>query len=269
LLADHLAADRYWTAIWAAGSLHSVAQTLPDDDPWKRISAALVVPSAFGPTGAGSNAADPGDTSTLLTRKTTRPDGSAEVTPMTTGAYLDGQRFGTFANGSDIYDHPLPEPWTDPALVVLTGPGSPDDPAPTSADDVSALDPNSAALIGFAGAEGLEGLERLVQAMTVIFDTNSPATALTIWSDALRWVAWRRRCYTGNDDNFTSGSMLAWVTWADSYVVGEFNPDNHLRDIRDHLIPRGSYTNWRAYIRDVREHGIPEGLFTDEEPGDE
>lgn len=252
LLTEHLAADRYWTAIWAAGALHSVTQTLPSDDPWKRVSAALGVPSAFGPTNPGSSG--DGDLDNLLLRKTARPDGTSEVTPMSTGAYLDGKPFGTFANGQDIYDHPMPEPWTDPALVVLTGPSSPDAPMPSGPDGLEPLNPISAALIGFAGAEGVDGFEQLLKVMTVVFDTQQPGTALTLWSDALRWVAWRRRCYTGNEDNFTSGAMLAWASWADSYVVGEWQPANHLRDIKDHLVPTGSYTSWRNYLSDVKEN---------------
>lgn len=243
LLAGHLAANPDWLSVWAAGSLHAVAQALPTDDPWRRVAARLTVPPE-----------NRVNAHSAIVREPIRPDRSVEAAPTRTGARLDDQTFGSFRNGTDLYDQPLANPWTDPALVVLTGPHNPHDPSPNGPDEVATLDPTSAALIGFAGEPDTTGLNQLVRVVSVVFDTHDPATAVKLWGDALRWVAWRRRNYASNDDEWASGSMLRWVARADSYLADEFDPAEHIRDIRDHAIPRRSYTHWRSYIIAARDN---------------
>lgn len=180
-----------YVCAWACGLMVTLLASLPSQDPWRNLSAAIY------PDGGGNPiVAD-------------RPGVPA---PSVTGARSAKRSFGS---RRDVTDMIIPEfnDW----LMDLGLAGVAED-----------LDPQAAALIGFA-SHGFTPVvdaatyiaEALIKERKVSVTSSKPTMREILWCAVTR-VIHRRRTYTGQDDPFVTSQMFEWTVRARKWVD---NPD--------------------------------------------
>lgn len=217
-----------WSAYWFAGFLFDIASSLPDDDPWRRLSASV----DLGLLSLGHTSPDP-DTRLVFAN----PTGAVPDSP--TGAVdVDGVRFGRVGNASDLVMSEMGDPAMDIGLVAVAEP----------------LHDLASAIVGFsfANAEFLAAaLTKIYHALWMAdFADHDGRTGGEGFLDeaggALRWLIHRRRVYTGQDDPFPTVCGFAWMARADRLVAGSRRISAELGLAQDAKIDDGSYGDMRG-----------------------
>ena len=204
-----------WVNTWFAGMLSSTVLSLPQEDPWRKLSA------AFYPANG--------------TKAHTYEFDSVPV-PQVTGARSKGKSFGTRRDHTDMIIPEFNDWLTDLQLAAVT----------------KGLDTWSSTLIGFAGG-GFDSTRSVMNEMHAeIVDKRKahldPATKdmFHVLSEALKYVIHRRRTYVGLDDEFVWSKGFQWIARTDQLVSGrKFSHEDLLDDIVDLKIPDGDYARFR------------------------
>lgn len=192
-----------WVTTYATGVIWELVATLPEDDPWRRLSARvdLDVLSIGRSIENGQS---------LLWQ----PDGA--VGPTRTGAFRpDGASFGTWRDGTDLSGTPVnDDPTLDVGLVPL----------------VPSLSPLSAAIFGLANKPVEEFASDLTQINHALWRAamahegdHARAGVFLLWSvkASMRWAMWRRQCYVGRDDQYSQHVAYSWLIKARNVLNGE------------------------------------------------
>lgn len=186
-----------WSAAFFGGTLASIVQTLPPNDPWRHLDARV------GNITVGDN--------------------PPEITGArhTVGART-GEGFGIWRDGLDIVPLVFEDPVRDVALAALSQPLS-----STSAALI--------ALSG-QGWEPSITAHRAAYTIAVPADDATPssvtypekwksgAAGMSLYrhaSEALRWAIWRRRAYGITDDPYVVESAFRWAVRADRIILKE------------------------------------------------
>lgn len=123
--------------------------------------------------------------------------GPMPAEPVFTGAIGPAGPFGTVSDATDVIMVARTEPETDDRLAALS----------------TGLDSISSTILAFA-ADGQDEVREVLALAT------EPSTLFSVASAALRWLAWRRRVYTGPDDALLLHSVANWMPVADMAVAG-------------------------------------------------
>lgn len=208
-----------YVALWGIAMLCTVLYTLPDNDPYRNLSAAFY----------------PRDGSAPLLAP--RPGNDA---PAMTGAKSGNRAFGNRRDTSDLI---IPEfdDWTmDLGLAAV----APD------------LDPRSAALVGFA-SHGWEMAYAAAVAMgreliaETKLATHSKETLREILSGALVRAIHRRRAYVGQNDGLIAAQGFAWIVRARQWLdvdprqLSETKIPVIRAELDPYKIPNEDYENFR------------------------
>lgn len=197
-----------WAAAWFGGTISSIIRTLPATDPWRNL-AGQIGNHVAAPEGAQ---ADIG-----LRFELTQTDGAVN-----TIGPRQGQKFGSWHDGTDITPLVFEDPSRDVALVGISDP----------------LHGHSAALIAFASLGWDSGITaaRAVYSAAVPPADQPPtnvkfpdrwrsgvagAHLYRIASDALRWSIWRRRSYGILDDPYIVETAFRWAHRSDRILLKE------------------------------------------------
>lgn len=229
-MARFISRNSRWATAWFAGVISDIAETLPPDDPWRRLSAY----ADFALISLGESSADP-DTWAEFTN----PHG--EPAPGVTGAVCPGgEAFGTVRDSTDLVMSELGPADLDIGLAAVS-------------EDVDSL---TAAIIGFSASnsQALESvLTRVYHHMWLAAFSgregvgDAGETFLEIVGEALRRIIHRRRAYTGAEDPFPTVAGFAWMARADRIVAGGRNIASEVSLARDARIDPGAYGEMRAF----------------------
>lgn len=222
-----------WACIYFAGLLTDIASTLPEDDPWRHLSAMIDLDQvAFGRTGT-----DPDE---KLVWK-----GEAPV-PELTGAAIKApggpaRAFGTSFDAQDLYDVDVADVRTAPQSVAVA----------------SNLSPLSASLVAMASADSrtmqvvlAKTYDALWKARFGSLTNDSPGESLLkVAGQAVQWLTHRRRSYLADEDGFIYTIGLAWTGKADRVNTGK-SITSESRSYVDWKIP----ASWREYAIEPYEN---------------
>ncbi|MFS0887029.1 hypothetical protein [Aeromicrobium sp. 179-A 4D2 NHS] len=180
-----------YVCAWASGLMVTLLGSLPSQDPWRNLSAAIY----------------PGDG-----RPPIIADRPGVPAPSVTGSRSAKRAFGTRRDVADMIVPEFSDWYMDLALAGV-------------AED---LDENAAALIGFASHDFLSVLEAatyissaLVEERKLSVTSSGPTMREILWCAVTR-VVHRRRVYSGQDDPFIVSQMFEWTVRARRWVD---NPD--------------------------------------------
>lgn len=197
-----------WTAAFIAGVLHEMAQTLPSQDPWLATSACVDL-NEIETGSPGRHLAPLGDAPALSRIQVQR---GAPVPPTTGANRVDGKPFGTLHDVVDLIPVDLPDPASDIGVTAVAG-------APLSR--------LAAALVSMSSEDPatvqstLRAIQHALWLGEVRGVVERPAeTFLRTATDALRWLAFRRRTYLGDDDGYLLIVLLGWISSAERVVAG-------------------------------------------------
>lgn len=237
LMREHIETRVPWAVAYMAGVIRSLIQTLPSEDPWRHLATRV--------TGTG------GETDVVRNL----PNRAA---PLHTGAIGAFGQFGSIDDALDMVDTGMKDRWVDPNLTALT-------PSPARAEDFDDtptgeyLHPVAAALVGF-GATDYDTMYRACLAAAGTAMGHRPdgtqtgvmerLEAVHEWVDhctqAIRWAAFRRRCYEGAGDTFLHSQLLSWIADADQVYIDEWTPDINDHEIAEAHVGDGEYTRYMA-----------------------
>lgn len=186
--------------LWFAGTTSDLAETLPGDDPWRKLSARI---------GTGVSA---------ITR--------GPEPPSSTGA-ANGKPFGTWRDATDLIEPTFDDPNLDVCLAALAEPLSPAAAAllAFAFDGWSAASDAAWAIYRASAvpdeAQQADAPRPAFGELRSIDLTTSPATypgadaLVAAGQAALRWLVHRRATYTGSDDPYVIESAWHWAFRAD------------------------------------------------------
>lgn len=175
-----------WVSAYTAGVLTCLAGTLPDSDPWRAISAKT------GPLSSGLH-----------------PPASDGVT-----SDITGQPFGTWRDAVDLIVQVFAEPESDPSLVELADP----------------LSPEAGYLLAAASGGDWEATRTAVMNLhnylaSTVDDLGRPRAGFIgvkmrdVAREAIGWAMHRRSVYGG--DLFCEEILLRWTTLASRAVIAD------------------------------------------------
>lgn len=197
-----------WGSFFLGGAISDLIHTLPDDDPWRHISA------RFGDYAIGDKA----------------PGFDAAVT-------ADGSPFGTYLNALDVSGQVMAYPEIDPGLISFAQDLSPAGCYALASGALSHQEAAKAlldALVPFGAYDATEDHQQDAMVTAVIHPEvpleGSGALLAEAGLPALRWAAARRRSYLNSfDDGYLFEILARWSHLAGRLAADEDPGDEHWR----------------------------------------
>lgn len=195
-----------WVVVYLTGLLHDLMHTLPEEDPWRHLSALIDLDQVR--SGLPTR-----DRDQRLARRSSRH----RVLPSRTGALLvspdaEPRPFGTAADASDLVAPGAGDPSTDVGTAALATNLSPLGAA------LLAMSAHDLVLLRYVVDQTLRAL-KAAEARGLVDSASESLIASA--GAAARWLTHRRRVYAGIDDNFVAVIGFAWVSRADRVLAGE------------------------------------------------
>lgn len=203
-----------WAAAYFAGLLGAVAHSLPDDDPWRRLTACLDVGALAGQAEdvnclvrvASDEDRGMSDADVDHMRMRSHPDG------MTGAMHPCGAPFGLFEDCTDIEHVDGLSPELHPRASTCAVP----------------LAPLAAALLAVAGQSqdvAQHAYSRVAHALSIAACRDDEAsdcgTALLDAAEAaLCWLTYRRSAFEGTRDSLMEMAAMRWIPLTDEFLAG-------------------------------------------------